>query len=194
MPNPSTIIFGVAFVAIIFSGYADLILGATWRKFYFTSGVLVFRQQISIEARYSNIPAPSLFEKRLSSCWMGSFAFKELGFNQYGFRQKLFSFTWNSVIHGLIIFDTENNLVTVKGYLNWTVISLTAFLLVIYPFLLLINGIALTEFLNLFALCVIWCSLVFGLSYLQDRSLLKIITTTAAELWSRKYVNKRERA
>jgi hypothetical protein len=194
MPNLSTIIFGVAFVAIIFSGYADLILGATWRKFYFTSGVLVFRQQISIEARYSNIPASYLFEKRLSSCWMGSFTFKELGFNQYGFRQKLFSFTWNSVIHGLIVFDTENNLVTVKGYLNWTVISLTAFLLVIYPFLLLINGVALTEFLNLFALCVIWCGLVFGLSYLKDRSLLKIITTTAAELWSRKYVNKQERA
>ena len=195
MLNLPIIIFGVAFVAIIFSGYADLILGTTWRKSYFTSGVLVFRQQISIEARHSNIPAPSLFEKRLPSCWMGSFTFKELGFNQYGFRQKLFSFTWNSVTHGLIVFDPENNLVTVKGYLNWLVISLTAFLLVIYPFMMLINGVALAELLNLFTLCVIWCSLVFGLAYLKDRSLLKIITTTAAELWSRKYViNKRERA
>lgn len=129
MSNPSTIIFGIAFVAVIISGYADLILGTTWTKFYFTSGVLVFRKQISIELRYSNVPTPSLFEKRLSSCWMGSFAFKELGTNQYGFRQKLFSFTLNPVTHGRIIFDTENSQITVEGYLNWLVLSITILLL-----------------------------------------------------------------
>lgn len=193
MSNPFTAVLGVTtFAAVILSGWADLILAATWKKFYFTSGVLVFRQQISIASRYTNTPPPSLLEKRLSSCWLGSFTFRELEANQYGFRQKFFSFTWNPVTHGLIVFDAENNLVTVKGYLNWTVVSLTAFLLVVYPFLLLINGITRTEFLNLFTLCVTGCGLLFGLPYLMDRSRLKIITTTAAELWSRKYVNSQE--
>jgi len=195
MSNPFTAILAVtAFAAVILSGWAYLILAAEWTKFYFTSGALVFWQQVSIESRHSNTPSPSLLEKRLSSCWMGSFTFKELESNQYGFRQKFFSFTWNPVTHGLIVFDTENNLITVKGYLNWVVMSLMTFLLVIYPFLLLINGITRTEFLNLFTLCVTACGLMFGIPYLMDRARLKIIAATAAELWSRKYVQNYESA
>jgi hypothetical protein len=195
MSNPFTAVLEVtAFAALILSGWADLILAGTWKKFYFTSGALVFQQQVSVASRHTNTPSPTLLEKRLSSCWMGSFAFKELEANQCGFRQKFFSFTWNPVTHGLIVFDTENNLITVKGYLNWSVLSLTTFLLVIYPFLLLINGITRTEFLNLFTICVIGCGLMFGIPYLIDRSRLKIIAATAAELWSRKYVNNQERA
>lgn len=194
MSNPSAIIFGIAFVAVILSGYADLILGIAWTKFYFTSGVLVFRQKVPIELRYSNIPAPSLFEKRLSSCWMGSFTFKELGLNQYGFRQKLFSFTLNPVTHGLIIFDTENNQITVEGYLNWLVLSLTILLLVVFPFLSFINGISYDEFINLLFTCVIGWSLLFGIPFLFDRSRLRIITETAVELWTRKYAHNYERA
>ena len=192
MSNLSTIIFGIAIIAVIFSGYADLIFGVSWRKFYFASGVLVFRQQVSIESRYSNIPAPYLFEKRLSSCWMGSFAFKELGLNQYGFRQKLFSFTLNPVTHGLIIFDTENNQITVEGYLNWLVLSLTILLLVVFPSLSLINNISRDEFINLLFNCVIGWSLLFGIPFLFDRSRLKIITETAVELWTRKYARNNE--
>lgn len=189
MPNLFTAILGItAFATVIISGWADWIFAVAWTKFYFTSGILVFWKQVSVASRYSEIPSPSLLEKRLSSCWMGSFIFKELEQNQYGFRQKFFSFTWNPVTHGLIVFDTEKNLITVKGYLNWIVLSLTAFLLVIIPFLWLINGITRTEFLNLFATSFIGCGLLFGLPYLMDRYRLTIITTTAAELWSRKYM------
>jgi hypothetical protein len=195
MSNTFTAILGGTwFTAVIFSALADLLLAATWTKCYFTSGVLVFRQQVSIESRHSNTPSPSLLEKRLSSCWMGAFAFKELESNQYGFRQRFFSFTWNPVTHGLILFDAENNQVTVKGYLNWFVLSLTASLLVIMPFLWLMNGITRTEFLNLFITTVIGCGLMFGILYIIDRSRLKMIATTTAELWSRKYMNNQGRA
>jgi hypothetical protein len=190
-----TVILGsTTFVAVILSALADLILAISWEKFYFTSGFLVFRQQVSIESRHSNTPSPSLLEKQLSSCWMGSFAFKELESNQYGFRQRFFSFTWNPVTHGLIMFDAENNQVTVKGYLNWYVLSFTAFVLVIIPFLWLINGITRTEFLSLFITNVIGCGFIFGIPYLLDRFRLKMITVTAAELWSRKHVRIDEQA
>ena len=194
MLNPSTIIFGIAFVAVIFSGYADLILGSSWKKFYFMSGVRVFRKQISIESRYSNIPTPSLFEKRLSSCLMGSFTFKELAPNQYGFRQKLFSFTLNHVTHGLITFDTEDNQITVEGYLNWLVLSITILLLVIFPSLSFIYSISRDEFTNLLFTCVFGWSLMFGIPILFDLSRLKIITEIAVELWTRKYAHNHERA
>ena len=195
MSNTFTAILGgAAFAAVILSGLADLILAATWTKFYFTSGALVFWQQVSIESRHSNTPSPSLLEKRLSSCWMGSFAFKELQSNQYGFRQRFFSFTWNPVTHGLIMFDAENNLITVKGYLNWLVLSLTIFILIIVPLLWLITDITRTEFLNLFTTSVIGCGLIFGIPYLIDRSRLTMIAATAAELWSRKHVSNYERA
>ena len=194
MTNPSIIIFEIAFVAVIVSGIADLILGLTWTKVYFTSGILVYQQKISIESRYSNIPAPSLFEKRLSSCWMGSFTFKELELNQYGFRQKLFSFTLNPVTHGLIIFDTENNQISVNGYLNWLVFSLTVLLLFVFPFLSFINDVARDEFINLLSYCFIGWSLLFGIPLLVDRSRLRIICEIGVELWSRKYNQPYERS
>ena len=195
MSNSFTAILGVtAIAAMIISACAELVLVATWTKLYFTSGVLIFRKQVSIELRHSNTPTPALLEKRLSSCWMGSFAFKELESNQYGFREKFFSFTWNPVTHGLIVFDTENNQITVKGYLNWQVFSTTIFLLVIFPLLSLINGITRTEFFGYFIMCSIFCGLAFGLPYLMDRYRLRVIAATAAELWSRKYVNNQGRA
>jgi hypothetical protein len=92
------------------------------------------------------------------------------------------------------MFDAENNQVTVKGYLNWYVLSLTAFVLVIIPFLWLINGITRTEFLNLFTTNVIGCGFIFGIAYLLDRSRLKMIVVTGAELWSRKHVRIDEQA
>jgi hypothetical protein len=190
MTNTFTAILGItAFAVMILSGLAELMVAASWTKFYFTSGILVFRQQVAIESRHSNTPSPFLLEKRLSSCWMGSFAFKELEADQYGFRQRFFSFTLNPVTHGLVQFDTDNNRITVKGYLNWNVLSVVVFLLVITPFLWLFNGMTRTKFLDYFTICVIFCGLGFGVPCLLDRSRLKIIAATAAEFWSRKYVN-----
>jgi hypothetical protein len=195
MSNSFASILGItAFAAVILSGLADLILADTGTKFYFTSGALVFRRQIKIKARHSNTPPPSLLEKRLSTSGMRAFTFKELESNEYGFHYKLFSLTWKPATHGLIVFDTENNLVTVKGYLNWLVISLTILILIILPFLWFITGNTLTEFLNQFGTGLIGCGLIFGIPYIIDLSRLTTIAATAAELWSRKHASNDERA
>ena len=129
-----------AFVLLILSGLADIILSATWTKWYFTSGVRVFNLLIPIESRHATTPSASLLNKKLHSFWMGGFIFKEIEVNNYAFRRKFFAFAPNPILHGLVKFDTENNLIVVNGYLGWFSVSFSIMWLVLVPLATLIAG------------------------------------------------------
>ena len=178
-----------AFVLLILSGLADIILSATWTKWYFTSGVRVFNLLTAIESRHTNTPSASLLNKKLHSFWMGGFIFKEMEENNYAFRRKFFAFAPNPILHGLIKFDTENNLIVVNGYLGWFSVSFSIVWLVLVPLATLIAGVTFTEeFLLLAVVYVAFYCWIDGILYIMDYYRLKKIATVSAELWSRSYV------
>jgi hypothetical protein len=187
----SNILVGIlgfaAFATVILSGLADIILAVTWMKRYFTSGVLIFIRHISLETYHSNIPPAALLDE--SSSWMGAFTFKQLDMNKYGFRRKFLSFAPQPIMHGLIIFDAKNKRVTVKGYLDWFMFSLSIILFILVPFMWLIGGMSFTEFSPLLVLgYVVFFGLLIGILYWIDFYRLTRIGKMAAELWSNKYV------
>jgi hypothetical protein len=188
----------IIFVSIILSGLADIILSVTWTKRYFTSGVLIFSQSTPISKRYTDIPSADFINKRLYSFWIGGFTLKELDANTHGFRREFFSrrffrfrFNSNPMTHGVVIFDAHQNLVTVKGYLDWFMVTCIAGLVVV-PFMLLIAGTVFAPKLALRASgyilgYILFSCLITGILYLIDYYRLKNILATAVELWSRKY-------
>lgn len=180
----------IAFASVILSGLVDSILSTRWAKVYFTSGVLLFAHNISIVARHTNIPSPSLLDTKLSSYWMGGFIFEELYPNQYAFRQKFFSLAPRPMMHGLVTFDIENDQVTVKGYLDWFMVSFSIMWLILIPLAWLIGGTTFGEQNLLLPAIgyVAFYAFIFGLLYLIDFFRLMRIATVAAELWTRKYV------
>jgi hypothetical protein len=177
------------FSVVMLSALADLIFAATWAKIYFTSGVLLFSRDISVEAHHTNIPSASLLKSKLYSFWMGGLIFKELETNKYGFRREFFSFAPKPIMHGLVLFDTENNRLIVRGYLDWFVVSFSSIFLVVVPIIWLIQGFTLNFDMLLFTVGpVAFFGLIFGILYLIDYYRLVRITNEAVDLWSRKYV------
>ena len=197
MSNSLAAILGLTgFAVMILSGLADLFLAITWAKPYLTSGVLLFTHHISIEERHTNLPPPSLLERKLSSIWISVFVFKELEANQYAFRRNFLRLDWNPILHGLVIFDAENGRVTVKGYSDWFMITFLILFFVLFPFLWLMDGTGFTDELWVLRTLgyVFGCGLIVGIPYLLDRDRLTKVATIAAELWSRKYIRGSERA
>ena len=177
------------FSAVMLSGLADIILAATWAKIYFTSGLVLFSRDVSIEAHHTNSPSASLLNSKLYSFWMGGLIFKQLEANKYGFRREFFSFAPKPMMHGLVFFDAENNRLIIRGYLDWFMVSFSIIFLVFVPILWLIEGFTLSADLFLFTIGpVAFFGFVIGILYLMDYYRLVRITNVAMELWSREYI------
>ena len=91
-------------------------------------------------------------------------------------------------MHGLLVFDSENNLVIVKGYADWSVIAYSVMFIIIIPLAWLIGGGPHTKdvFLQIMSL-VIFYAFITAIFLLIDYYRLTTITKIASELWARKY-------
>jgi hypothetical protein len=177
------------FSAMMLSMLADIILSATWAKFYFTTGLALFSRDVPIEIHHTNSPSASLLNSKLYSFWMGAFIFKQLEANKYGFRREFFSFAPRPMMHGLVSFDPENNRLIVIGYLDWFMVVFSGTFLVFVPIGWLMDGFLLSADFFLFTMGpIVFFGLIFGILYLMDYYRLVRITNVAVELWSRKYV------
>lgn len=182
-------ILGFTVFSVMISGLADTILSVKWVKPYFTSGLVVFSRCVPVDIHHSNIPSSSLLNNKVHSFSMGGLIFRELDANKYGFRGKFFSFAPRTMMHGLLVFDSENNLVIVKGYADWSVIALSVMFIIIFPLLWLIGGGPHTKDAFLQIMCVAsFYAFMTGISFLIDYYRLRTITKIASELWTRKYV------
>ena len=179
----------ITFASILLSALADSILSLIWAKGYFTSGVLLFSQSISVNARHTNIPSDDLLNKRLYSFLMGGFVFRKLDENTHGFRRKFFSFSPKPMLHGSINFDFQQNLVVVKGYPDWFVVAFSTMWLLMVPITWLVEGVTFDKQLLLLAIgYAAFYGLIVGILYVMDYYRLKYILAVAVELWRRKYV------
>jgi hypothetical protein len=188
MTNIVEVILGLTVFSVILSGLADTVLSATWAKSYFTSGLVVFSRCVSVELHHSNIPSSPLLNNKVNSFRMGGLIFRELDENKYGFRRKFFTFAPRTMMHGSLGFDSENNLVIVKGYADWVVIALSVMFIIIFPLLWFIGGPRTKDVFLQLSCFVLFYSFITGISFLIDYYRLRTITRIASELWSRKYV------
>ncbi|MGQ0600540.1 MAG: hypothetical protein ACT4QE_02445 [Anaerolineales bacterium] len=106
----------------------EVVLSATWNQSYFTIGLPIFSQLVSVTPKHPKLPSTDQLESHFQHMLAPSLVFKKLTTNQYGFREsmfefKFFAFRYTPIMHGLLQFDSENkeSQVVVTGYANWTV-------------------------------------------------------------------------
>jgi hypothetical protein len=193
----SEIIGIIVVILFVASLVADIVFASTWNKTYFTSGLTIFVKRIPINHWHTNIPHKSLFEKKFHSNMVSSLTFKEIDIFSYGFREKIFQFKlirYTSVMHGLLIFDTDNGQVIVKGFANWSVIifSLVWLGLPVASMVRILleksTSPGISAFVLLLLGAIAFFILLMASLYLIQYSRFSKVAFVASQLWTRKYV------
>ena len=179
------IIFGMFILSVL----VDLILSELWNKTYFTSGLPLFIKKIPVGIPRTNIPPLSRFETEFRSSWTSSIAFKEIEQNIYGFREKSIEFRvirYSPLMHGMILFDFDNNQVIVKGFVNWSILCFS--LIWIGGVVLIVTAKSSASFLIVLAF-IVFFTLILGILYLIQYGQFTRVAEFAAKEWAIKHVN-----
>ena len=177
-PLGSLVLFSLFLMLLV-----DLILNSTWNKTYFTTGVVIFTRKIKVDKRHSNIPAPSRFNSQFQSGWTNPIVFREIELYTYGFREVLLAyrlFRYAPQMHGMLVFDFNNNQVVVKGFLNWW--GVCELLMGIGVGFLFLD-------LTLTSIILFFIFFVFGISFWIQYYRYSNVATFAAKAWIREFKN-----
>ena len=106
------------FLSILVVAGIEAIIRATWNMNYYTKGIILYKKQVSVRNRYSNIPSTNRLEKEFKSIVSSSLVFSEVAPHTFGFREKIIEFRfvkYSPIMRGMLYFDYENNQIIVKG-------------------------------------------------------------------------------
>ena len=104
---------------------------STWRESYFRSGLCVFERRFqAMSMHFDPLPTWSM-EDEFGSGLFPPIGFSELSPGLYGFRETYLGssssfITYLPVMRGAVVFDMVSASVSVKGYINWYVIVVSA--------------------------------------------------------------------
>ncbi len=174
----------------------EIILSARWHKIYFTVGVPIFVFRIPVQAHHTNTPSCLLLNNNFRSSGLirnTSLLFKELDANSMGFRETLLQFGRDySIMHGLLVFDSKNSQVIVKGFFDWVILYFSLLWILGGPISwllsLILSGKPMLEepiwfvalgYSIIFVILGVFCSI----DYLRFSRVAKF----AAQAWSRQY-------
>lgn len=187
---------GIAVFLFITISIIEIILSATWNKAYFKFGIPIFNKSVVVESHHTNIPNRFVLEKKFKKNWFDlypSLFFRELENNVYSFRGSLIGFRKGAGIFGNVIFDTENGLVTTKGYLSWSVLVFLLIWLIVPPLEYLLGDYGFYEPTWLLALVhfgILFINL--GIFYFFEYVIFSAIAEFAALSWARQYATSTE--
>lgn len=129
----------------------ETILSALWNENYFRHGIKIYSKVYSLEKIAQNQLDESVLNEAFKKYNSPSLVFKQIGINEFAFREKLFQFTfltYTPIMHGKIRINENNNSINVVGYLNWWILAfiLTGFVsffgdFAVLPFLFLLLGV-----------------------------------------------------
>jgi hypothetical protein len=117
-------------VMVIYLGLfvAELYLSATWGKWYFKSGFVLYARKIKLNLQVA-VSAQRLAEMLVMSPALSGFEFQALNNFQCAFRE-VFQFTkrYLPLMHGLIEIDLPNSEIRLTGRSDWTWLGAVALL------------------------------------------------------------------
>jgi len=125
---------GALFLIVVLIVIAELIVSGTWQRFYFTTGIPLFKKSIRLP------DPPELSENLLNERFPGGFwvplRFKQMSPHEIAFRETLICFhfmNYTPVMHGLVRYDQKMNELHVIGFANWFIVALIIFFASSFP-------------------------------------------------------------
>ncbi len=165
----------IILLVVVIVTIIELIIGSAWLKFYFISGIPIFKRSIRLSE------SPGLFEEALNDKFeKGMFIplrFKKIAEGQVAFREILigpfahFKIGYLPVMHGLIRYNDMSGELHVIGFANW------------YNFLVLIVFIVFSSVLYvLLSMSIFFPIIAFALIYfIQAKRFNNVYKTLLAE-------------
>jgi len=193
------VVIGGLLSIYIVSDLIDVYFKVIGSRAYFTRGVVMFSKHIPVNHHYSNTPQQIILEKEFHSRLISSFIFTEIDPFSYGFHQEKFVFfKWlriPDVMHGLLIFDTQNNKVVVKGFANYSTLIMY-FAWLIMTILKILQDESLTTPSPLLVRLAPIAVLIFFLwfMYLMQSARFEKVALFAAQSWERKHMRDKNEA
>jgi len=115
-----------AFGVLVAVAVVEIVLSLRWNKAYFSTGIPIFRQELSAQSPKPELPSSQRMEDRLSKSAFPPLQFRQLDSDDMGFREKAagawLRLSYTPVMHGLLRFDRSGARLEVIGFLNWFVL------------------------------------------------------------------------
>ena len=174
----SLILFALLLGLFFVVGLVEHSLYGGWNRVYYTHGLPFVIRRIPVTASHQDIPPVSLLQAQFRSALIGSLIFQQIAPDTYGFRRQFFqpALFPDNLMHGMLLFDRENGLVVLKGFIN-----------VLIPLLVLAVGVfsVLGPFPGLFRLLPLAIvGLVIGTFLLMERRRCVKLARFAASAWN----------
>lgn len=122
----------------------EAILSGMWLPTYFRSGIRLFRKTIAYSEEPHTRLDPEELSRRFQRSVAPSLVFREFNGSEIGFRERLFQlclFQYTPIMHGLISIDRGKRVVSVTGYVNWSILVFPIFVFLIDPELAVIASV-----------------------------------------------------
>lgn len=100
----------------------EVLLSSRWNPTYFRKGIPIFFKRYELALALTE-PFPSeKLTKEFKGWFFPPLMFKEIGPDEYAFREGLFQFvllTYTPLMHGILQVDRGEGVVKVVGHVNW---------------------------------------------------------------------------
>ena len=121
--------FEAALLALALATSLEVLLSATWNRYYFCVGIPIFFATRQTSAPLQEPVSPNLLQASFQRSIFPPILFQPLDLNTMAFRERfwcgLLRVHYTPVMHGLLEI-VPNRGIRVRGYLNWCVVFLVA--------------------------------------------------------------------
>jgi len=164
----------LAMPLIILSGVIEFILSGTWNGTYFRRGIPIFKRKYFAASPLQK-PKGSELQLLLAGKFPQKVLVNEFSPSEYGFRYTFFHLGQGPipVMHGMLNWDESAHLVTVTGFANWSVITVTV----------LLSSMLLVMPVSLFLLAIAGFLIMGSWLYYSDSKTFKLVGEIASKSW-----------
>jgi hypothetical protein len=114
----------------------ETFLSARWSRFYFTSGIPLYRRTIMVRTGFRQVPTAEEVENALpDTTWFAPLLVHRFNDTTFAFREKMLHLrigAYTPIMHGCLICNPYTAQVEVTGYANWSTIVLLAYFLLFF--------------------------------------------------------------
>lgn len=156
------------------------IMQIIWFKPYFNNGILFYRRMVKLNNVKYNLSdiMIRIFDRINNSKYSNKFSLISFNNNHIAFREKIFQMYfplfsrktyYTPIMRGLIVYNPENSIVTIKGFVNYNVIIFFP-ISTFYIIMMMISKIEFTIIIAIvLTILIIYIIFIIIIYYIQEK-------------------------
>lgn len=138
------------FILLLSLLIVEMTLLARWNRLYLRYGLPIYFKKIALNNTFNDGASKKI--NGALKCLPIGYEYREIENNVFALRDSFARFSANSLMRGIIIYDSKNNTVRIYGHLYLSIVA-------IFAFVLSVLGPAVIPF----------CIIIFSIPYIRNR-------------------------